>query len=126
MKKDFIIKRCNSCGALVEIIDDCSCENCGIKCCGQEMSIVKENSTDCASEKHLPTYEVVGNYIIVNVGHVMENDHYIEWIAISSQNLTAKKFLEPIHKATAIFPYIKGSKIYSYCNKHGLWSTQVE
>ena len=25
-------------------------------------------------------------------------------------------------KASAIFPYVKGSKIYSFCNKHGLWA----
>ncbi len=24
------------------------------------------------------------------------------------------------------FKYIKGSKLYAYCNKHGLWSCDVE
>ena len=29
-------------------------------------------------------------------------------------------------KELVIFPYVKGSKIYSFCNKHGLWSKEVE
>lgn len=84
------------------------------------------NSVDAAFEKHVPNYEVIDNRIIVTVNHVMEEDHFIEWIAMSSNNKIIKKFLLPNEKASAIFPYVKGSKIYSFCNKHGLWAKDIE
>lgn len=28
---------CEKCGALVKVLIDCTCENCGIKCCGDTM-----------------------------------------------------------------------------------------
>ena len=126
MKNKFVIKKCSKCGAMVEILNDCTCENCGIKCCGEQMITVKANSVDCAVEKHKPEYKVVGNYIIVTVNHVMEEVHFIDWVAIDSESLTAKKFFKLSENPSAVFPYIKGSTIYAYCNKHGLWSTDVE
>ena len=126
MNKNFVLKKCKKCGAFVEVLEDCTCENCGIKCCGQEMEIVKENSVECAVEKHKPEYKVVGNYIVVNVNHVMEPEHFIDFVAISSEKLCAKKYFDPNEAPVAIFPYVKGSKIYAYCNKHGLWSTIVD
>ena len=51
---------------------------------------------------------------------------YIEWIAMLANNKIIKKFLLPGEEACVIFPYVKGSKIYSFCNKHGLWSKEVE
>ena len=120
------IRVCEKCGASVEVIKDCKCENCGIKCCGQEMSVIVANSVDAAREKHLPTYEVVGAYIIVTVNHVMEQDHFIEWVSLDGECTCGRKFFKVGENAKAVFPYIKGSKICSYCNKHGLWETIVE
>ena len=34
--------------------------------------------------------------------------------------------LYPEQEAQARFPYIKGATLYAYCNKHGLWKTDVE
>ena len=126
MENNFVLKKCNKCGALVEVLNDCTCKNCGVKCCGEEMTVVRENSVECAVEKHKPEYKVVGNYVVVTVNHVMEQDHLINFVAINSNELTAKKFFKANTQPVAIFPYIKGSKIYAYCNKHGLWSTVVE
>ncbi len=122
----FLLKKCNKCGAIIEVINDCKCDNCGIKCCGENMIDIKSNSVDASFEKHLPQYEVVGNYIIVTVPHIMEDDHYIESIVFSSTDIVAKKNLKPHNEAKAIFPYIKNSQIYAYCNLHGLWQTTVE
>jgi superoxide reductase len=126
MKNEFILRKCNKCGAMVEVLKDCTCDDCGIKCCGETMSVVTANTEDASVEKHMPTYEVVGAYIVVTVPHVMENEHYIEYIALDGENVNAKKYLKIGENAKAVFPYIKGSKIYSYCNKHGLWSVDVE
>lgn len=35
-------RKCLKCGALVEVIKDCTCENCGIMCCGEKMVEVDE------------------------------------------------------------------------------------
>lgn len=120
------IKKCLKCGAQVEVLKDCTCENCGIKCCGQPMVEIEANTVECAVEKHVPQVEKAGNYIIVTVNHVMEEEHYIEWIGISGDEVCAKKFLKPNSQAKAIFPYIKGATVYAYCNKHGLWSANVD
>lgn len=124
--RELLIKKCMECGATVEVIEDCKCPNCGIKCCGKEMSVLKPNSVDAAFEKHVPTYEVVEESIVVSVNHVMDDDHFIEWIAMASDEKIGKKFLKPGMEANVTFPYIPGSKIYAYCNKHGLWSADVK
>ena len=36
MKNELIIKKCLKCGALVEVINDCNCNECGITCCGNQ------------------------------------------------------------------------------------------
>ncbi len=126
MKNEFIVKRCAKCGAMVEVIKDCTCDNCGIKCCGEEMKALVANSVDASFEKHVPTYEVVGNYVVVTVNHVMEEKHYIEYVALESDSITAKKYFKPGEVAKAVFPYVKGSKLYAYCNLHDMWQSDVE
>ena len=126
MKNGFELRKCNSCGAIVEVINDCHCENCGIQCCGKVMEKITPNSVDASFEKHIPTYEVVGSYIVVSVNHVMEDEHFIEYIALDSDSVCAKKYFKAGEIAKAVFPYIPGSKLYGYCNKHGLWSVEVK
>ena len=92
MKKELVIKKCSKCQALIEVVKDCTCNNCNIKCCGEEMIELVPNSVDAAFEKHVPNYEIIEEYIIVNVNHVMEEEHFIEWIAMSSDNKIIKKF----------------------------------
>ena len=121
MSRELILKKCFKCGALVEVLKDGE-----IICCGDQMKNVVANSVDAASEKHVPSYEIKEGKIIVRVNHVMEEEHYIEWIAISSDKEICKKFLKPGEKAEVYFKYIPGSKIYAYCNKHGLWSNEVK
>ena len=123
---ELIIKKCLKCGAAVEVLHDCTCDNCGIKCCGEEMKTFKENTEEASFEKHMPVYEVIDDEIVVTVPHVMEEDHYIEWIALEDEMTSQKQMLVIGKEATAKFPYKKGSKVYSYCNKHGLWSVEVE
>lgn len=126
MKNEFLLRRCNKCGAMVEVINDCKCDECGIKCCGDVMDVVRSNSVDASVEKHKPTYEVIGSYVVVSVNHVMEEDHYIEYIALDSDKINGKKYFKAGEVAKAVFPYIPGSKLYGYCNKHGLWVEEVK
>ena len=59
-----------------------------------------------------------------NQVNLKSNNFYIE--KIKRESGIIKKFLLPGEEACVIFPYVKGSKIYSFCNKHGLWSKEVE
>ena len=126
MKNELIIKKCQKCGALVEVINDCNCNECGIACCGEPMIKLIPNSVDASFEKHIPTFEHIGDEILVKVNHVMEKEHFIEWIALVNYKDICKVKLSPEQSAECKFKYIKGSKLYAYCNKHGLWSCDVE
>ena len=107
MKNELIIKRCKSCGATVKVIEDCNCEGAAV-------------------EKHVPNYEKVEDEIFVTVNHVMEKEHFIEWIALVADNKEYMVKLYPEQNAECRFPYISGSCLYAYCNKHGLWKKEVE
>ena len=65
MKNELIIKKCLKCGALVEVINDCTCDECGITCCGEPMVKLISNSVDASFEKHIPTFEYVDDEILV-------------------------------------------------------------
>ncbi len=126
MKNELIIKKCKSCGAIVRVIEDCNCENCGILCCGEAMEVLVPNSVDAAVEKHVPIFEKVEDEIFVKVNHVMEKEHFIEWISLIADNKEYFVKLNPEQDAECSFPYIPGSVLYAYCNKHGLWKKDVE
>lgn len=123
---ELIIKRCKKCGAIVKVLEDCNCESCGIQCCGEKMEAVKANSVDASAEKHIPTYEISNGKIIVSVNHVMEEDHYIEWIAIVGDNFEKIEYFKPGEEPKTHCKYVPGSKIYAWCNKHLLWVKEVD
>ena len=85
MKNEIIIKRCDECGAILNVLKDCECSDCGLMCCGKRMEQLIPITVECSVEKHLPTYERVEDEIFVRVNHVMEKEHYIEWIALVSE-----------------------------------------
>ena len=124
MKRELIIKRCKTCGAMVKVITDC--EDCGIKCCGEEMEKLIPNSVDASAEKHVPQVEKVEDEIFVKVAHPMEKEHYIEWIAQVTDNKEEFVYLYPEGPAEVRFKDIPNATIYAYCNKHGLWKKEVE
>ena len=117
-----MFKKCNICGKVIKVINNES----SIICCNEEMIDIKANSTDAAFEKHVPNYEIKDNKIIVTVNHVMEKEHFIEWISLVKENTEITVKLYPEQDAIARFPYMKGATIYAYCNKHELWSAEVE
>ena len=126
MKNELIVKKCNKCGATVKVLEDCNCQDCGIVCCGKPMQVMVPNSVDAAVEKHVPTYEIDQGELVVKVNHVMEKEHYIEWISLVKDNKEFFVKLYPEQSAEARFPYLKGSTLYAFCNKHGLWKAEVE
>ncbi len=89
------------------------------------MQLIEEKTEDVGKEKHVPVIEKSKKGVKVRVGsipHPMEEKHYIEWIEISFNGRTYKKFLKPGGKPEAEFE-IRAEKIEAreYCNIHGLW-----
>ena len=127
MSKEFKIRKCLKCGAMVKVLEDCTCKSdCGIKCCGEKMQELIPNTVDAAKEKHIPIYEIKDGIVNVTVNHVMEDDHYIEWVAIVKDNKERIKYFQPGEIIKTHCKYTPGLSIYSYCNKHGLWKIDVE
>ena len=125
MEENVRFYRCPICGNVIGLING---DMQHITCCGKPMELMKANSTDAATEKHVPTYEKFENEIIVKVGevvHPMDEDHFIVWIAQVADHRTTRIRFTPGQVPQAIFPYIPGSTIYAYCNKHGLWKKDV-
>lgn len=125
MSKEFIIRKCDSCNAVVKVLEDCNCK-CKIQCCGKEMRKLEPNTFEASAEKHIPTYEVKGDKIFARVNNVMEEEHYIKWIAIVFDGVEKITYFKPGDEPVAHCKYVKGSKIYAYCNKHELWVKEVE
>ena len=119
---------CRHCGTIVSMIHKGGCLP---SCCGKEMQELKANTTDAAQEKHVPVITVKGSEVHVAVGsvvHPMEADHYIQWIAIETEQGAQRKVLKPGEKPEASFALASGDKLiaaYEYCNKHGLWTAKA-
>ena len=45
---------------------------------------------------------------------------------IVEKNKEYKVTLYPEQNAECEFPYVPGSTLYAYCNKHGLWKAEVK
>lgn len=119
--------RCEHCGNIAEKIID---SGVPLVCCGENMVELVPDSTDGATEKHVPVYEVDGNTVKVKIGsepHPMLPEHYIQWIVLESKNGTQRKMLNPGDAPEAVFVLADGDEvvnIYDYCNIHGLWKTK--
>lgn len=89
----------------------------------------KENTTDGATEKHVPVVEKIDGGYRVTVGeveHPMTDAHYIQWIElITSDNEVLRKYLTPTDKPVAEFK-TDAKEVYAreYCNLHGLWRSK--
>lgn len=116
------VYKCELCGNMVEVI---SGGLGALVCCGQDMIMMVENTTDAAVEKHVPVIEASDDGILVKVGsvdHPMTEDHYIEWIELLTAEKVYRVHLTPSSTPQACFPAIEGTvQARAYCNLHGLW-----
>jgi superoxide reductase len=120
--------RCEKCGNIVALV-----ENGGgtLVCCGEPMKELVANTTDAATEKHVPVVEVSGSTVTVTVGsviHPMTEEHHIAWIALETNQGIQCKALNHTGEPKAVFSLAAGEKAvaaYEYCNLHGLWKKEV-
>ncbi len=122
MTKRSELYKCEICGNIVEIMHE---GMPALVCCNQKMKLLVENTTDAATEKHVPVIEKIeGGYKITigEVEHPMTEDHYIEWIQLLTENEVYVKFLKPGEKPEAVF-MTNAAKVTAreYCNLHGNW-----
>jgi superoxide reductase len=116
------VYKCEICGNMVEVVHAAAGR---LVCCGKPMTLMAENTTDAATEKHVPVVEKVDGGIKAMVGsvaHPMADDHFIEWIEVISDGKAYRHFLDPGQTPEALFP-IEGDQVTAreYCNLHGLW-----
>ena len=122
MAEKLQIYKCNMCGNIVEVLHGGEGE---LVCCGKPMQLLTENTTDAATEKHVPVIEKIDGGYKVKVGsvaHPMEDAHYIEWIELLADGISYIEFLKPGDAPEAVFN-VQASSVSAreYCNKHGLW-----
>ncbi|MGB8453061.1 MAG: desulfoferrodoxin family protein [Anaerocolumna sp.] len=116
--------RCKNCGNMVALIN-----NGGgtLTCCKEAMTQLEANTSDGAKEKHVPVVVKEDGKIKVTVGSVLHPslpEHYIEWIALVTENQIQLKYLKPGMEPKAEFEGVDSSTVYEYCNLHGLWKAE--
>ena len=122
MAEKLQIYKCMKCGNIVEVVHG---GPGNLVCCNQDMILLNENSTDAATEKHVPVVEKIDGGYKVTVGsveHPMVDDHYIEWIELLYGETNSVVHLKPGDPPIAVFKLDADSVIArAYCNLHGLW-----
>ena len=117
--------RCKHCGNIAALIN-----NGGgtLSCCGDEMTELVANTSDGAKEKHVPDIKKEDGKIKVTVGSVLHPslpEHYIQWIALATEDKIQLTYLEPGQEPKAEFDETESGTVYEYCNLHGLWKAEV-
>ncbi|ERT60026.1 MULTISPECIES: desulfoferrodoxin family protein [Megasphaera] len=113
---------CKKCGNIVVTVQG---DSRTLSCCGDPMVELVAGSTDAAQEKHVPDVKVEGGRVNVTVGsveHPMTDEHYIQWIALSSGHRMEIHKLFPGQAPETTFEGAESGIVYAYCNLHGLWS----
>ena len=101
--------RCEGCGNFVTFLTEKTA--CTPKCCGETMKELTPNTTDAATEKHVPVVSVENGTVTVKVGsvaHPMLEEHYIQWIILETKTGFQKRDLKPGDKPEAVFALADG------------------
>lgn len=126
MQRKFLI--CKNCGNLIEMINDSGVTPI---CCNKEMGELIANTTEAATEKHIPVIEINDNIVTITVGeipHPMTEEHYISWIYLETNKGIKKADLKPNEEPKAKFSLLEDEKVinaYAYCNLHSLWKKEM-
>ncbi len=100
-------------------------------CCGKKMMELVANTTEAATEKHLPCVSVKGQEVSVNIGevsHPMSEAHLINWVLLHTKEGWKYQKLTSTDQPVANFVLSENDGVlaaYAYCNLHGLWKTAI-
>lgn len=115
---------CAHCGNIITYVKS---SGVSTMCCGALMKEIIAGTIEASVEKHVPVYNVANNIVSVTIGsveHPMLEEHYIEWISLTTNKGVQLKHLQPNQKPEITFALIDGEvveTVYAYCNLHGLW-----
>ena len=100
-------------------------------CCGEMMKELVANTTDAATEKHVPVVHVDENKVNVEVGstlHPMTPEHLIEWVVLETNKGYSIHYFTADDQPKTSFVLADDEKavaVYEYCNLHGLWKIEL-
>ncbi len=119
---------CKHCGNIVGMVHAAGVP---VVCCGEKMTYLEPNTTEAATEKHLPVVTVEGNTVRVEVGsvaHPMTEEHSIEWVYLQTSKGGQRKNLSSADAPAVTFALADEEPLaaYAYCNLHGLWKTDLK
>lgn len=115
---------CKHCGNIIMKVKDVGVP---VMCCGEKMTEIIPGTTDAAVEKHVPVFEQNGNLVTVKIGavaHPMTEPHWIDWVAIKTNQGIQIKELAHTDAPEAHFALVDGEvveQVEAHCNLHGLW-----
>jgi superoxide reductase len=108
-------------GSLVEVV------SAGEGQLAEGLELVVENTTDAATEKHVPVVEKIDGGYRVSVGsveHPMTAEHSIQWIELVTATQVLRKYLTPSDKPVAEFKTDEEALFArEFCNLHGVWKS---
>lgn len=118
----FTFTHCKTCGEL-------NVQICGESCSNAETKVLRANTSDGATEKHVPEVTRNGNHIHVVVGsipHPMTEEHLISMIAVEQGETLQVRRLSAKDAPEADFEVQDGPvTVYEFCNLHGLWKAEA-
>ena len=122
--------KCEICGNFVEVVLPGGGE---LVCCGQPMKLLEANTTDAATEKHVPFFVKKDNELEIRVGsvlHPMTDEHYIQFIEVASEDgrYVKRIYLYPTEEPLLMLKYydVGALSAKEYCNLHGLWEAKYD
>lgn len=108
---------CPDCGNIITSMGDAV-----ISCCNKPLTVL---SAKTENENHVMNLkEIEGDYF-VTFDHEMSKTHYIAFVAYVGYDRVLLVKLYPEQSGELRFPKMQGSKIYAYCNQHGLWENRA-
>lgn len=119
---------CKHCKNLITHLDF---SGVNVVCCNEKMELLVPNTHDGDPSKHKPVVNVSKNLVNVTVGeviHPMVEAHYIEFIILETNTGYHKVTLGANKEPKATFVLANDElpvAVYTYCNIHGLWSTEI-
>ena len=115
LKAQFYV--CPVCGNVIQAAGEAV-----ISCCGITLPPLEAEPVD---PNHMFRVEIIEDEYYVTIGHPMEKNHFISFLAaVSDQEIQFIK-LYPEGNAEARFRMNRVKYFYAYCNRHGLFQVKL-
>ena len=103
---------CPQCGNILQSTNECQ-----ISCCGALLSPLQPTKVD---KSQIIITEIEDDFYI-EFHHEMTKEHFIQFVAYANMDRVLTIRLYPEQEASVRFPRMRGGRLYSFCNQHGLF-----